>query len=57
MDTNQSGYDAHVMYSYVPAHNAATKTTIDPTTVYDDPNYTLQYNSTTAGTDTINGNL
>jgi len=65
MDTNQSGqeviqlydYDAHVMYSYIPAQNAATKTTIDPTTVYDDPNDILQYTPTTAGTDTINGNL
>jgi hypothetical protein len=65
MDTNQGGqeiiqlydYNAHVMYSYTPAQNAATKTTIDPTTVYDDPNAILQYDPTTAGTDTINGNL
>jgi hypothetical protein len=65
MDTNQGGqetiqlydYNAHVMYSYIPAQNAATKTTIDPTTVYGDPNAILQYNPTTAGTDTINGNL
>ena len=65
MDTNQGGqeviqlydYDAHVMYSYIPAQNAATKTTIDPATIYDNPNDILQYNPTTAGTDTINGNL
>jgi hypothetical protein len=65
MDTNQSGqeiiqlydYSTGVMYSYSPAQNAATKSTITGTSSYGDPNAILQYNPTTAGTDTINGNL
>ena len=65
MDANQNGqeiiqlydYDAGVMYSYSPAQNAATKSTITGTSSYGDPNAILQYNPTTAGTDTINGNL